>query len=130
MELGKWIRLAGDRAAAVALVAFGIVVIVIGWIGVSGKAYPAEQLPFIISGGIGGMCILGLGGLLWLSSDLRDEWTALDRIQAALTDLAGTDLVDRRGLERAASLSGDRTNGASSGDPTRTLVTISPAASS
>jgi len=107
MELGKWIRLAGDRAAAVALVALGAIVIVVGWIGVSGQAYPAEQLPFIISGGIGGMCILGLGGLLWLSSDLRDEWTALDRIQETLSDLAGTNLVDRNGLDRAGALSAD-----------------------
>lgn len=107
MELGKWIRLAGDRAAAVALIAFGAIVIVVGWMGVSGEAYPAKQLPFIISGGIGGMCILGLGALLWLSSDLRDEWTALDRIQEALSDLAGTELVDRTGLERAASLSAE-----------------------
>jgi hypothetical protein len=107
MELGKWIRLAGDRAAAIALIAFGLIVIAVGWMGVSGRAYPAEQLPFIISGGIGGMCLLGLGGLFWLSSDLRDEWTALDRIQDALRDLAGTDLVDHHGLERAAALSGD-----------------------
>jgi hypothetical protein len=118
MELGKWIRLAGDRAAAVALIAFGVIVIALGWIGVSGEAYPAKQLPFIISGGIGGMCILGLGGLLWLSSDLRDEWTALDRIQEALSDLAGTDLVDRSGLEQAATLSGNST---------RTLVTTGSA---
>jgi hypothetical protein len=109
MELGKWIRLAGDRAAAVALLALGVIVIVVGWMGVSGEAYPAKQLPFIISGGIGGMCLLGLGGLFWLSSDLRDEWTALDRIQEALTDLAGTSLVDRNGLDRAVALSADST---------------------
>jgi hypothetical protein len=109
MELGKWIRLAGDRAAAIALIALGAVVIAVGWIGVSGEAYPAKQLPFIISAGIGGMCILGLGAVLWLSSDLRDEWTALDRIQEALADLAGTNLVDRSGLEQAAALSGDST---------------------
>ena len=109
MELGKWIRLAGDRAAAVAMLGLGVIVIVAGWIGVSGEAYPAKQLPFIISGGIGGMCLLGLGALFWLSSDLRDEWTALDRIQEALSDLAGTSLVDRNGLDRAVALSGDST---------------------
>jgi hypothetical protein len=64
--------------------------------------YPAKQLPFIISGGIGGMCIIGLGALFWLSGDLRDEWTALDRIHEALADLAGTELVDRAALESAA----------------------------
>jgi hypothetical protein len=102
MELGNWIRLAWDRAAALILIALGAVVLVVGWIGVSGEVYPAKQLPFIISGGIGGMCILGLGALFWLSSDLRDEWTALDRIHEALADLAGTELVDRAALESAA----------------------------
>jgi hypothetical protein len=106
MELGKWIRLAWDRAAAVGLIALGVVVLLVGWIGVSGQVYPAKQLPFIISAGIGGMCTIGLGALFWLSGDLRDEWTALDRIQEALTDLAGTDLVDPAGLERAAVTAG------------------------
>ena len=105
MKLGHWIRLAWDRAAAIGLIGLGTVVLVAGWIGVSGQVYPAKQLPFIISAGIGGMCIIGLGALFWLSSDLRDEWTALDGIQAALADLAGTDLVDRTALERATPAS-------------------------
>ena len=105
MKLGHWIRLAWDRTAAIGLIAVGAVVLVVGWIGVSGAVYPAKQLPFIISGGIGGMCIVSLGAMFWLSSDLRDEWTALDGIQSALADLAGTDLVDRTALERATPVS-------------------------
>jgi len=45
---------------------------------------PAEQLPYIISAGIGGMFLLGLGAMLWLSADLRDEWRKLDRIERRL----------------------------------------------
>jgi hypothetical protein len=95
MELGKWVRLAWDRAAAIALIAVGAVVLIVGWIGVSGEVYPAKQLPYIISGGIGGVFILGVGALFWLSSDLRDEWTKFDRIEEALVRLADTGLVDR-----------------------------------
>jgi len=98
MEFGKWLRVAWDRIAAIALIGVGAVVLVVGWIGVSGKAYPAEQLPFIISGGIGGMFILGVGALFWLSSDLRDEWMKFDRIEEALVRLAETGLVDREAL--------------------------------
>jgi hypothetical protein len=95
MELGKWVRLAWDRAAAIALIAVGAVVLIVGWIGVSGEVYPAKQLPYIISGGIGGVFVLGVGALFWLSSDLRDEWTKFDRIEEALVRLADTGLVDR-----------------------------------
>jgi len=94
MELGRWLRLAWDRAAALALIATGAGALILGWVGVSGEAFPAKQLPYLISGGIAGVSILGLGALCWLSADLRDEWTKLDRIEDALNRLADTGLVD------------------------------------
>ncbi len=100
MELGKWLHVAWDRAVAIALIAAGVVVVLVGWIGVSGEAYPAKQLPFIMSAGVGGMFILGVGALFWLSADLRDEWTKLDRIEEALVVLADTALVDRSALDQ------------------------------
>ena len=94
MNLGNWLRLAWDRAAAVALIAAGAVALILGWVGVSGEAFPAKQLPYLISGGIAGVFILGVGTLCWLSADMRDEWTKLDRIETALNRLADTGLVD------------------------------------
>lgn len=84
MEPTKWLRLQWDRSLAWLLVAAGAVALIIGWVGVSGTAYSAEQLPYIISGGIGGIFLLGVGATLWLSADLRDEWRKLDRIEEAL----------------------------------------------
>jgi multisubunit Na+/H+ antiporter MnhB subunit len=101
MELWKWLRVAWDRAAALAVIAVGAVVVVIGWMGVSGEAYPAKQLPFMMSGGVGGIFLLGVGALFWLSSDLRDEWTKLDRIEEALVRLAGTELVEPEALPKS-----------------------------
>ena len=46
------------------------------------------------------MFILGLGALCWLSADLRDEWTKLDRIEDALNRLADTGLVDLQAREQ------------------------------
>ena len=103
MELGKLLRVAWDRAAALAVIVIGAVAVVIGWIGVSGEPYPAKQLPFMMSGGVGGLFLLGVGALFWLSSDLRDEWTKLDRIEEALVRLSGTDLVDPEALTPAAA---------------------------
>jgi hypothetical protein len=84
MEPTKWLRLQWDRTLAWALVVAGAVALIIGWVGVSGTAYSAQQLPYIISGGLGGIFLLGVGATLWLSADLRDEWRKLDRIEEAL----------------------------------------------
>ena len=48
------------------------------------EALTAQQIPYIISGGIGGLFLLGLGAMLWLSADLRDEWRKLDAIERQL----------------------------------------------
>ena len=55
----------------------------------SGSPYAAAQLPYIISGGIGGIFLLGVGATLWLSADLRDEWRKLDCIEEALRERQG-----------------------------------------
>lgn len=80
MDLAKWLRAQWDRVFAWVCVAAGAIVLIVGWAGVSRYAYPADQLPYIISGGIGGLFLLGLGAMLWLSADLRDEWRKLDEI--------------------------------------------------
>lgn len=84
MDLGKWLALQWDRVAAWAAVLAGAVAVIVGWFGVSGTAYQSEQIPYIVSGGIGGMFLLGLGGMLWLSADMRDEWYKLDRVEEEL----------------------------------------------
>jgi hypothetical protein len=84
VDIVKWLRLEWDRALAIVLVIAGAGALIAGWVGVSGSAYAAGQLPYIISGGIGGIFLLGVGATLWLSADLRDEWRKLDRIEEAL----------------------------------------------
>ena len=86
MDFENWLRLQWDRAGAWLCVAAGAVLLVVGWVGVSGSAYPAEQLPYVISCGVGGVFLLGLGAMLWLSADLRDEWRKLDRIEQAVRE--------------------------------------------
>jgi hypothetical protein len=85
MDISKWLKLEWDRALSWVAVGAGAIALVVGWIGVSGNAYAASQLPYIISGGIGGIFLLGLGAMLWMSADLRDEWRKLDRLEEAIT---------------------------------------------
>ena len=75
-----WVRAQWDRVLATALFVTGGAALVVGWVGVSRQALTALQVPYIISGGIGGIFLLGLGAVFWLSADLRDEWRKLDEV--------------------------------------------------
>ena len=67
-----------DKVGAWVAIMVGVFVLAVGWNGVWHTLNPGEQIPYIVSGGIGGMFLLGLGALLWLSSDLRQERGHLD----------------------------------------------------
>lgn len=86
MDLNNLLKSQWDRVAAVVASVAGAIFLLVGWIGVSGSAFLAEQAPYILSGGVGGIFFLGLGATLWISADLRDEWRKLDRIEEALKD--------------------------------------------
>jgi hypothetical protein len=86
MDLLNYVRNQWDRVAAWVFVIAGALALLTGWLGISRTAYPAEQNPYIISGGLVGIFLLGLGGVLWLSADLRDEWRKLDGIERQLRD--------------------------------------------
>lgn len=84
MELKTWMRAQADRVAGGVAVAVGLLALLLGYLGVAGTAYPAEQIPYVLSGGVLGIVLIGLGATAWLSADLRDEWRKLDRIEKAL----------------------------------------------
>src|SRR5256886_15882715 len=84
MELFKWLRLQWDRVFGAAFVVTGAVALLTGWSKVSATPYPAEQIPYVVSAGLGGLFLLGVGATLWHSADLRDEWRKLDRLQEKL----------------------------------------------
>lgn len=85
------LRAQWDRVLGIALVAVGAVVLLVGYLGVSGTSYPAEQLPYVISAGLVGVLLVAGGGTLWLSADLRDEWLVLADIHRELQRLAPED---------------------------------------
>jgi hypothetical protein len=87
----KLIRSQWDRVAAIVAAVVGGVALVLGWIGVSGKGLPSEQIPYLVSGAIFGVFAIGIAATLWLSADLRDEWRKLDDIHQTLRSLESPD---------------------------------------
>ncbi|HEY2832769.1 MAG TPA: hypothetical protein VGJ14_10120 [Sporichthyaceae bacterium] len=76
-ELIKYLRVQWDRAGAIACAVAGIVLLIVGYVGTSGTEYIAEQIPYLVSGGLTGVVLLAAAAVLWISADLRDEWREL-----------------------------------------------------
>src|SRR5882724_9055214 len=91
MELFTWLRLQWDRVLGAAFVVTGAVALLTGWSKVSATPYPAEQIPYVVSAGLGGLFLLGVGATLWHSADLRDEWRKLDRLEEKLDAMMAAD---------------------------------------
>jgi hypothetical protein len=84
MEVLNWIRNQWDRSVGLAGFIAGAIVLMLGYWGVSGTRDSAEQVAYVVSGGIAGLFLLGLGATFWLSADLRDEWRKLHEISSDL----------------------------------------------
>lgn len=86
MEILTWLRAQADRVAAIAAIVLGLILVLLGWRGASETAYATEQIPYLVSGAVAGLFLMGLGATIWLSADLRDEWRKLDRLERVLNE--------------------------------------------
>ena len=89
MQLFKYLRVQWDRTAAAASLALAGLCFLFGWVGVGHTPFTAQQLPYVVSGGLGGILFLTVAAVLWLSADLRDEWRKLDAIERYLEVTTG-----------------------------------------
>jgi len=84
MNVRTYVKAQWDRVGAWALIGIGFVALLVGWLGISGTTILAAQMPYIVSGGMLGLALIGVGAMLWLSADLKDEWRKLDAIHDEL----------------------------------------------
>ena len=90
----RWRTLLGWAA-----IAAGGVALLVGWLGVSGETLVAKQLPYLISGGLGGIVLIGAGVGVLIAEDLRAERARIGRLEANLLEIGDVvrDLAARRG---------------------------------
>ncbi len=83
--------------SAVAMLGIGILLIVLGWNGAAGLDFVSGQVPYIISGGLGGIALAGAGLTLIVVHSLRRDLLhlglKLDRIVDAVQELQGVAAV-------------------------------------
>jgi hypothetical protein len=69
------------------LIASGALLIVLGYFGVSRESIVEKQIPYLISGGIGGVLLCVLGAYVLGTEELRKDSGRLDRLEAMVEDL-------------------------------------------
>jgi hypothetical protein len=108
----RWVGRATRPVVGWVLAGLGVIAILIGYLGISRESLVAKQLPYLISGGIGGIALVGAGAALIATEDLRRFRTRLDRLEAMVRDLHGA-LLSR---PDAPSDNGQRARAEPSGD--------------
>jgi hypothetical protein len=71
------------------LIAAGALLILLGYLGVSRESIVEKQLPYLISGGIGGVLLCVLGAYVLGTEELRKDSGRLDRLERMVEELHG-----------------------------------------
>ena len=88
-------RLTDPQArAGLALTVAGGATLAGGWAGLDQATLLSEQIPWIVSGGLGGLALLAVGLHLFSAAGLAAERRRLERVEAAI--LAQRDATDTR----------------------------------
>jgi outer membrane murein-binding lipoprotein Lpp len=75
---------------AVVAIAAGAIALLLGWYGVSGTFDPGEQMSYVVSGGLGGLFLAGVGAALVSSSNVRQATRKIDDLQRGMDELLAT----------------------------------------
>lgn len=88
----------------------GFVLVWVGWNGAASYDSSIRQFPYLISGGIAGLCLVHVGVGLWIVQSQRAERARLEENLAGLNRVLET-LVEVAGLTGGAGRNGANGNG-------------------
>jgi hypothetical protein len=74
----------GQARAGVVLTVAGGATLAGGWAGLDSASLLSDQIPWIVSGGLGGLALLAVGLHLFSSAGLAAERRRLERVEAAI----------------------------------------------
>ena len=83
----RWVGKATRPVVGWVLLGLSAIFILAGWIGVSGTALPAKQIPYVVSGGIGGVFLALFGAYFLGTEELRKDSGRLDRLERMVEEL-------------------------------------------
>jgi hypothetical protein len=86
-ELWRWVGAAVRPWLGWILIGVGALLMLLGYLGVSREALPGKQIPYLVSGGIGGMFLAVLGAYFLGTQELRRDSGRLDRLEQMVEEL-------------------------------------------
>src|SRR5438067_5530389 len=96
----RWAGRASRPVVGWVLIGLGALAILVGYFGISDRVLVAEQLPYLISGGIGGMALVIIGGVMLATQDVRRDADRLDDFERTMTERRVRVVDLQRGLLR------------------------------
>jgi hypothetical protein len=82
-------RLPGRQLLGWVLAALGATALFLGWYGASGTALTAKQVPYVVSGGLTGVCLLVLAAACFAADDVRRSLARLAEMERKVDQLYG-----------------------------------------
>ena len=125
--LWRWVGRAVRPYIGWILIAAGALVMLIGWFGVSRESLPGKQIPYLVSGGIGGVFLAVLGAYFLGTQEMRNDSGRLDRLERMVEELHQALLrrPDAPPIRDAAAEAAAEAAGANgSGSPARRVVYV------
>jgi hypothetical protein len=92
------------RAAAGALTVLGVVAVLIGYLGVRDQSDLALQVPYLVSGGLGGLALIGLGALALIQYQMRLQARRFIELTESLDEWKDAALAEVRSFLEGAEL--------------------------
>lgn len=85
--LRRYLAAGGGQALAFVLLGAGVLMLIVGWFGVSREVIVSKQIPYLVSGGLGGAFLLGVAGLLLVTHELRLDNRRLAAVEMLMEEL-------------------------------------------
>jgi hypothetical protein len=85
--LWRWVGRATRPWVGWVLIGVGGLLVLLGYLGVSREAIVAKQIPFVVSGGIGGVILCILGAYFLGTEEIRKDSGRLDRLETMVQEL-------------------------------------------
>ena len=94
----------GLKALATALVAGGLICVLLGYLGVRRNDDIVLQLPYLASGGVGGLALIALGAVTLVVEQMREQSRRAAAVTEALEEWKEAALAELRAFLESATL--------------------------
>ena len=94
----------GYRALAAALVVAGLVCVLLGYLGVRRENDIVLQLPYLASGGVGGLALIALGAVVLVLEQMRAQTRRAAAVTESLEEWKEAALAELRAFLETATL--------------------------